>query len=169
MNRLLPSPYIVTVPQECQAHIASATYTVSTTGFSNKGYYIPLRLPVSQLLVAMSVYIGATGSGNIDLGIYDELCSARLASMGSTAAAVGINTFTLPSPLWLPAGKRFYIALSNSSGTTSFVRQNPSALVLRGGGVMKEDLGSVTLPNPATGGNPGIAYFPNIALTFRGF
>lgn len=92
---------------------------------ANVAYIIPFRLPEGVLAQKMFGVIGATSSGNLDLGIY----TAEFQKIISTGATVmgAINTlqeFDI-ADTWLPPGDYFMaISNSNSSGTMFLLSVN---------------------------------------------
>lgn len=164
---LLPSPYIICAGQEIVAQTPGVSFALATTANANRAYYYPFRLPSTQTLTSVSVYVGSA-AGTIDLGLYDELCVNRLDHMGSTTAVTGVNTWTLASPTLVTAGRRLYLAISISSGSCSFARQSITAVPLRGGGVTMES-SAHPLPTTATPVAMTLAQLIAMALTFRGF
>lgn len=126
---------------------------------------------ISNTYVAMKVWWlnGATASGNIDLGIYDEGYNL-LASAGSTAQGttnvvqeVDITDYTL-------APGRYYAALVLSSATGRIFRTTGgnNAQFLKSYGMWQQaSITPGTLPNPATPAVISTANVPMFGLAGR--
>lgn len=80
---------------------------------ANTAVYVPVQFGESATLYSIS-YAANSGTGNYDLGFYDDAL-ARIASTGSTAlSAAGVKTLSLPEYAVQP-GAIYYGALAHSS------------------------------------------------------
>lgn len=149
---------------------AAATQSMAAGSFTaaavwpaaNRAIYIPFRVETTVTAYQMAVEVG-TQSGNLDIGIYDELGN-RLVSSGSTAvAAAGIQAVNITDTVLTPG--IYFMALCVDNITAAFTRSSGSAaLLLEVQGVQQQAVGAVTLPDPATFANPASAYVPLIAV-----
>lgn len=163
--RTLSSPYIVAMPAEMAGYTGLSVGT-SAWPAANRALYVPLFVPSTQRLKTVSVWCAATGSGTFDLGLYDGLGTTLLGSMGSTAlVATSVNTWTPTNPILVEAGVRYYLGMSASSATSTFVRVNPNVSAARGGGLAQQATAH-PLPSTATPAQVASAYAPVFALTF---
>ena len=130
---------------------------------ANRAIYVPVLIenPVTVLKMAVNV---AVQSGNLDVGIYDEMGN-RIVSKGSTAVgAAGLQTVDITDTTLNPG--LYFIAMCVDNTTASFTRVPiTTAEVLRMGGMQQQAVGAVTLPDPATFANPATGYVPLIGLT----
>lgn len=98
------------------AGAASATLT------ANKAYYFPFTLFDWATVYQLLLLIGATSSGNIDVGIYDDELN-RILSAGSTAMSGTTDTVQEinVADTELPPGN-YYIAVvvDNATGTVHY-------------------------------------------------
>jgi hypothetical protein len=140
-------------------------YAVGGYIASNRAVYRPLVLPSTQRLTSVAVHCTTTGSGTFDLGIYDAAGTTRLQSMGSTSLAAGVNTWTLTTPLLIPGGELFWLGMSCSTNTATFIRQATPLVMLRPMGVTQE---ATAHPLPATATPVQVAgtFLPTFALRF---
>ena len=132
---------------------------------ANRAIYVPFI--VDSIVTAYQMAIEVTvQSGNLDVGIYDELGN-RLVSKGSTAVgAAGIQLIDITDTVLTP--NTYYAALNVDNTTAAVTRISAiAALWLQSIGVQQQAVGAVTLPNPATFANPASAYLPCIAVAFK--
>lgn len=85
---------------------------------ANKAIYMPVLLAEPLLVTQMWVENGATASGNIDVGIYDE-AGTRIVSSGSTAQSgtSAMQVFNVTDTLLGPGVFYIAVALDNTTGT----------------------------------------------------
>lgn len=131
------------------AGIASATCT------ANLAIYVPFSLTEKRTTAAMWAYVGATASGNMDVGIY-RADGTKLVSKGPTAQSAGsqndLQSLSITSTD-LPPGEQLYMAFAASAGTTTMFRMAGSvqASQIASMGVLEQSgLSSGTLPSTAT-------------------
>lgn len=113
---------------------------------ANRAVYIPFKVELPVVVTAIGVPIGATSSGNIDVGIYTS-DGVRLVSSGSTAMALAatLQTFNITDTLLGPGS--FYFACAVDNATATVWRVSLSARRLQALGLLIE--GSA-FPLPAT-------------------
>lgn len=91
-----------------------------STAFSaaNRAIAIPFVNTETITLVKLWAYNGATASGNIDMGIYDE-AYAKVVSIGSTAQAGTdvIQEFNIADTEIAPGRYYMVVAMDNTTGT----------------------------------------------------
>lgn len=119
-NRVIITPASL---ESCGVEIRASAAAVPTNGTftANAALFIPFVVYQPLLVTTMFVINGATVSGNVDVGIYDEVGN-RLVSKGSTAQA-GVS-----------ASQAFDIAdttLEPGCYYTAFVIDNNTGLVRR--------------------------------------
>lgn len=89
---------------------------------ANQIYYHPFVVYETAVAVKMSFIVGATSSGNIDVGIYDNQKN-RLVSSGTTAMSASTNTLQevdITDTTLTPG--TYFMAITLSSGTGTFFR-----------------------------------------------
>lgn len=141
------------------ANAASATWPLT-----NLALFIPISLAQPYTALQLYSFNGATASGNIDLGIYDE-AGNRLVSKGSTAQA-GTNAHqfldTTDTTLNGPGRYYFAVAMDNTTGTL-FSCLPPNIWNARACGIC-EMTSAFPLPNPATMVTTTRTYCPVIGM-----
>jgi hypothetical protein len=98
----------------------------STAWFgANGALYIPFKVEVPVTVTAIGVPVGATASGNIDVGIY-TFDGVQLVSSGSTAQATAatLQTFNITDTQLGPGVFYFGIAMNNTTGTILRISPN---------------------------------------------
>ena len=127
---------------------------------ANLAVYVPIRVAVRVVVRQLWLASEATGTGNVDVGLYNQ-AGTRLVSAGSTAkiAATNEQIFNVTDTTTGPG--LYFWALSCSNSTDTFNRAAPVAPIPAALGVLTESLGSVTLPATATWVvNQTLAYVP---------
>ena len=111
-------------------------------------------------------FLVAVQSGNYDIGIYDYN-QARLVSTGSTGVpAAGPAVANIADTVLTPG--HYFMALCIDNTTASVLRINNGSLgTLSASGIQDQDIGAVTLPNPATFSAPGSVYTPLVVVSCR--
>lgn len=130
---------------------------------ANLAIYVPLRVPACVVVVKLWYASSSTGTGNVDMGVYDAggtavVSATNAAKVASTTEAVFDVTDTVIGP------GLYYIALSSDSGTDTFVRWAPAAPIALANGVLTE---SSAYPLPATAtwtADQTLAYVPVMGL-----
>jgi hypothetical protein len=136
--------------------IGAANSQAFTT--ANRIFYVPFRLHSPALAVKMSYVVGATSSGNVDVGIYDWQKN-RLVNSGSTAqgSTSTIQTLDITDTALTPG--RYFMAIAGSSGTGTFLgRAANDELIFPVVSPYEETPGSFGLPTTA-------AFAPSTAAT----
>src|SRR4030095_14223918 len=110
--------------------------------------YTPV--PVKQMVMVRKLWYGAgaTGTGNVDIGIYNR-AGTRLVNSGSTAkiAASDEQIFDITDLALKP--DLYYLALQASNGTDTYNRFAPTAPIAAAHGVRAEAAGSFGCPATA--------------------
>lgn len=159
-----------TLDSESVGPLASGTagYGQATAWPSaNRAFFVPFLVYSTITVVKMKIANGATISGNVDIGIYDDQ-KHRLVSTGSTAHAGAsvAQTFDITDTTLQPG--RYYAALCSSSSTATIGRVNTAtAAETKSWGVLMQDPGSVTLPDPAVWVSPSGLFVPYIGMHLR--
>jgi len=160
----LPQPYIITSSPASAVAANVSAYALAAFPAANRALFIPFTLPSTQRIATVSVYAG--GSGTFDLGIYEKTCVTKLASLGSTTlSANAVNTWTLTKPFLVRKGELFWLGLSASAVTATFVSQPRTVTTLRTMGVAQQTTAH-PLPSPATPAQVASTFIPTFALTF---
>lgn len=137
---------------------ASATYPTA-----NKAIFAPMRVNVPTLVTKLAAYVGATSSGNIDVGIY-AADGTRLVSSGSTAQSATVNAwqlFDVTDTLLLP-GIVYYLAVAMDNTTGTLFRAGPGAAIYLKTKGLAEMTTAFPLPATATLATIASAYYPMI-------
>lgn len=141
--------------------IASAVYPSA-----NLAIYVPFNLVTPVLAKQIFWYNGATVSGNVDVGIYDEK-KRKIISTGSTLQA-GINSLQRIdiTDTWLGTGL-FFLAISMDNVTgTLFSNTSGNVMWWNILGVYQQAT-AFPLPDPATFATPTSDYMPMFGFTTR--
>lgn len=148
--------------------------TVVSTAWpsANLALFYPFRLTSWATAYQLLFFVGATSSGNIDVGIYDSQLH-KVVSAGSTAMSATVNTVqelniadtVLPPGDYLLAG-----ACDNTTGTVFLVASLADELVLSSlpvyqqAGLTAAALTDPAVPVLATASNPPIVA---VGIQFR--
>lgn len=132
---------------------------------ANRAIYIPFNVYAPLIAVKIGVNNGATASGNMDAGIYDDQQN-QLVAKGSTAQSGTntIQTLDITDTLLLPGSYYLGLAMDGTTGTTIALAATtplPSAA-----GVLGQST-AFALPSPATFAAAADAYIPFVYLTAR--
>lgn len=139
---------------ECQrggagARYVSAASSASTAwGTANIGLWVPVIVPTPYTARFAWWENGATANGTVDVGLYDEAFNRLISCTPQTQSGTSaIQSFDITDTTILPG--RYYIALSSSSATATFLCQTaaPAAKLASIGCFMQTAV--ATLPNPA--------------------
>jgi hypothetical protein len=161
----LVTPWLIPRPPPSLTQDSSTIGGGTTWPTANRAMFQPFSMPCTKLMKSMSAY-GAAAAGNFDLGLYDSTGVNLIASLGSTAMAAGVNTWTPAVPILLEAGVRYYAGLSSSSASAQWVRWDTPTSTCRVGGLFQM-AAAHPLPNPVTPAVYASAYHPAIALDFE--
>jgi hypothetical protein len=116
---------------------------------ANGAMYMPLQLSSYYNLKSMFLFIGATNTGNGDIGIYSA-DGTRLWSHGGAALGTAntLDIRTLGTPMLLPPGSYYIgVALSSASGTLFHRSNYGRAGMIRLAGIVSQ---ATAYPLPAT-------------------
>lgn len=112
------------VPWVLDTHSGQQQVGIETVGAANRGLVVPATLIAAATLTGIRYRVG-TSSGNISVALYDSNLN-RLATSGSVACpASGFATTNFTASYAAPAG-RYYLGLSCSNNTGTFVMAQPS-------------------------------------------
>ena len=168
MTAILVNPWILALELPGTTTGSGIAYGVGTYApGANRALYRPFWLPSTQRISAVSFWCTTTASANYDIGIYSTDGITRLDSKGSTAlAASQINTWTLTTPMLIPANIPYVLGFVCSSASASFVAEGAvAAPQMRTMGWMAES-SALPLPATATPVANTADYLPIFALTF---
>lgn len=145
-------------------HVAQVT-TATAWPTANLAVYVPIRVLSRKVVKKLWIAAGSTGTGNVDIGVYDA-AGTRLVSSGSTAK-VASNSEQVLDVTDTPLGPGlFYMALVSSNNTDTFVRDNNwAAPGLAANGVLSESV----FPLPATATwavDQTLTYLPEFGMLF---
>lgn len=91
----------------------------SSTQNANEAIFFPFRLTTWETAYQLLYLVGATSSGNIDVGIYDSQKN-RIVSSGSTAMSATVNTvqeLNITDTVLPPGDYLLAVATDNTTGT----------------------------------------------------
>lgn len=133
---------------------------------NNKAYFYPVTLNDWVTVYQMFFYVGATSSGNIDVGIYDSQKN-KIITSGSTAMSATINTIQTinTTDTVLPPGEYLVAGACSTTGGTCFRCTNIAAdEIFLPSSVAYEQTTALALPDPCnpvpiTDASPGIWSF----------
>ena len=145
--------------------LASAAPASAVWPAANRALYVPFTLDETVTVVKMFAYNGATAAGTTEISIYNAALSRQFAA--GSAAQAGTNQIqefdTADTSL---AAGRYYMALMNTLGTSTFFRIAPAVALLESLAVAQEATGG-TLPATATLALAASAYLPYFGLSLR--
>lgn len=97
---------------------------------ANRILYVPFKVSEFSLAVKMSLMVGATQNGNVDVGIYNG-AGTRLVSTGSTVLGVvsTLQEFDIADTLLAPGTYRMAVQLSSGTGTIFAATVNDEILL----------------------------------------
>lgn len=147
--------------------VGAAFTSASATPAANRAFYIPFYVESTVTAYKMAFIVGAQ-AGNYDVGIYD--CSFnRIVSLGSTAVpAAGLAVADIADTVLVPG--TYFMAINLSTVTTLTVNANATAginVLAAVCGMAVQDVGAVTLPDPATFAAPAAAWVPALSVATR--
>lgn len=130
---------------------------------ANRALYCPVEVSTACTAYQMAIQI-AVQSGNLDIGIYDELGNRLVHSASTAVAAAGVQVVNITDTVLNPGV--YFLALNVDNTTASVFRNGTTtALTLNSWGLQQQAVGAVTLPDPATFANPASAYVPAIYVS----
>ncbi len=144
---VMPDPWIPSEPYGRMREMwgVSAMNNGTIIGTNNDALLVPFLLPCDMTIYQLK-FVAGNGTGNYDLGIYDDSYN-RLVSSGSVAmSAGGVKTLSV-ADMKFRGGDTIYaaLALSNTAGT--ILRQVLSVVQQRFYGCVMQASG---LPLPST-------------------
>ena len=144
------------------ANLAAGNAVVSASSVwpaANRALYMPFEIHDVCTAYQIAFVVGVQ-SGNLDVGIYDEVKN-RLVSAGSTAVgAAGVQVVNITDTVLTPGCYFLAMCVDNITAAFQAVTGGITALALQTFGVQQQAVGAVTLPDPATFANPASAYLP---------
>jgi hypothetical protein len=145
------------------AGVASAAYPSA-----NLAIYIPFRIDIPITVTNLYSYNGSAVSGNIDIGIYNNL-GGLIVSKGTTAQAgtSAIQTFSITATSLTPGQYYLAVAMDNTTGTLFTISLAQIAFLQVIG--MAQQATAFVLPSTATFASSTNNYIPCIGLTTRSF
>jgi hypothetical protein len=148
------------------ANLATSSGTI---GGARVVIYIPFTMYEPATALKMSIIVGATNTGNVDVGIYNNV-KTRLINSGSTALGTAntLQTFDITDTPLTPGSYYMAVSLENAAGTifraTPADEQALCAFVQ-----YTETPGAFGLPATANWAVSTLAliYFPSLAIHFN--
>lgn len=163
-NRLLmPSRHSIDTITDSWAHAESGSWTPTAWPSANLAIYVPLRVPKAILVRKLWFASGSTGTGNVDMALYD---AAGVAVVTATnAAKVASATEQVFDVTDTPIGPGlYYIGLASDSGTDTFACLAVGAPVYAAMG-LRSEASAYPLPSTATWSVPQtLTFFPAMGL-----
>lgn len=132
---------------------------------ANRAILTPFVLPDDATVVKLWVMNGATASGNIDVGVYDETFALKV-SAGSTAQS-GTNTMQVfdVTDTVLRRG-RYYIAVAKNDTTGTTLAYQSGYGHLRAAGCVQM-ASAFALPSTVTPATISNTYIPTAGISLR--
>jgi hypothetical protein len=155
-------------PESCPEVAGCAAAVSAVWPAANTAIYIPFVVHQEMIAVKMGISNGATVSGNVDIGIYDDQQN-RLVSKGSTAQSgvSAIQSFDITDTTLLPG--IYFMALNMDNVTGTVIRWTMGVAGVSGGfGIYNQTVGAVTLPATAAFAAPTLnGFIPSLFVTAR--
>jgi hypothetical protein len=134
---------------------------------ANLAIFVPVRVPSRVVVVKLWFGSFTTGTGNVDMGVYD---TSGVAVISATNAAKGTSdneqVFDVTDTTLGPG--YYYVALSSDSGTDTFYRYSIAAPIPAALGIMTQT-SAYTLPATATMAvGQTLAFVPIMGMLFEG-
>lgn len=135
-------------------------------GLANRALLLPVSITDTITVRVMAWQNGATISGNVDIGIYDDAFN-RLASLGGATPQAGpsaVQVGDIPDTTLAPGNYYFAMACDNSAATfaISDFSRPPSALALSRLNGMLSATSSFPLPPVIIAPAPSMGYRPEM-------
>lgn len=147
------------------AAIASAAPASAAHAAANRVIFVPFTNPEPALIKKVWWYNGATASGNVDCGVFDEN-GVKLVSSGSVVqGTINVLQENDVTDTYIGRG-RFYLALSASSGTATFFAVAPAINMCKALG-MAQAAGAVPMAATYTLAAIATAYLPIFGCSLR--
>lgn len=130
---------------------------------ANLAIYIPVVVPVPVVVRSLWFGCGSTGTGNVDMAVYDANGTALIAATAGAKTAATTEQVFNTTDTFLAAGI-YYIGLSSDSATDTFHRNIPTAPLAAAYGCLTES-SAYPLPSTATWVvNNTLAYLPLVGM-----
>lgn len=87
---------------------------------ANQAYFVKFRVLAPRLIGAITVFIGGTSSGNVDVGLFSGSSTllTKIATSGSTVAGPANAAQKIAiSPSWAVPGVDYFLAFVQDNGT----------------------------------------------------
>lgn len=140
-------------------HDTGGTFAPGSSTFTTANYarYYPMSLPWPYLVRRVWWINGSSATGNRNFGIYTR-GFAQIYATGSTAAsgASSLQYVTPGSPILLQPGE-YYFAFNCSATTNAVWGKNTGAADQIQCGILQQNVGSVSLPDPMVPITPSAA------------
>lgn len=146
--------------------LTNATFTSGAWPTANLAIYVPFVLSASIPVVKLFAVNGASVSGNVDVGVYDENWG-RLFSSGSVAQASTNTLQALATVTQALAPGRYYLGLSCDNTTSTFLRWQPSIAPLLAGEGVAQQASAFPLPSTAVPAVYAQTYLPLFGISQR--
>jgi hypothetical protein len=122
--------------------------TFSAWPSANLAIYVPVAIPTRCVVFALWFAGGSTGTGNVDMGLFDAT-GAAVISVGAVAKAASSNEQRIDVTDTVVGPGLYYIGISSNSGTDTFYRQSSPAPIQTARGLLTE-AAAYPLPSTAT-------------------
>lgn len=132
----------------------------------NQAIYVPVVVPAPIKIFQMGLWVVVTATGNVDVGIYDNVGN-KIVSSGSTAigASATIQVFNITDTVLNP-GTYFLASWCSTITTATFQNVLANATCARAGGYQIQSSLASGLPTTATFANPAGGYTPVVVATY---
>lgn len=162
---LLPSRHTIDTANDVWYPVQSMWITGTTTWpTANMAIYQPVRVPCPVKVLKLFFACHSTGTGNVDMGVYDEKGNAVISATETTKlASMTEQVFDVTDTTIGPG--RYYIALVCSNNTDTFYYTSYAAPISVAHGVLTE-ASAYPLPSTATWAtNQTLAMVPAVGMT----
>ena len=132
---------------ELSIGLGGSTLVSQAWATANLALFVPFGISGRRTYVRAAVANAATINGNFDIGVYN-LTGNRLFSTGTTAHA-GASAMQKITINWTLDPGLYYLAMSCSSATATFIGDPPNSTATRSAG-MKQMASAFVLPATAT-------------------
>lgn len=143
------------------------SYTLVTTSrawpSANLAIYVPVTISCRVVVMKLWFSSGTTGTGNVDMGLYDAAGVAVVSATNAAKVADGTEQVFDVTDTTVGPGI-YYIGLSSDSSTDTFYGTTPAAPIPLAQGVLTE---ASAYPLPATAtfaADQTLAFIPTVGL-----
>lgn len=132
---------------------------------ANRAVYIPFMIGAPVTIAQMFIHNGATVSGNIDIGIFEE-SGRRLVNSGATAQSGTsvLQLFNIADTLLHPG--RYYMAISIDNATATLLGHTIAGTAQKAFGVL-EQASAFSLPTLATFAASTQSFVPLVGMALK--